>query len=204
MPNAMLQSLLTTSKYIINSEMGTRGCKQGKFWSLWFSWFYLVWIFIFCLLAFYLTVWSFRKKSIFCIHFRHCTIFTKRRQIKLDRVRGKSTVGEWCFGGIVEFKVYVILVVQNLTPNVLVWAFVQFRPVWFFGVGTSPPDGLPLNKHQWREAVPKKKKHSRKGKDMYVFRENKKQHIFDEISCELNVHAQVIPNCLNSDFKLCI
>ena len=32
--------------------MGTRGCKQGKFWSLWFSWFYLVWIFIFCLLAF--------------------------------------------------------------------------------------------------------------------------------------------------------
>ena len=34
MPNAMLQSLLTTSKYIINSEMGTRGCKQGKFWSL--------------------------------------------------------------------------------------------------------------------------------------------------------------------------
>ena len=39
---------------------------------------------------------------------------------------------------------------------------------------------------------------------MYVFRENKKQHIFDEISCELNVHAQVIPNCLNFDFKLCI
>ena len=149
--------------------MGTRGCKQGKFWSLWFSWFYLVWIFIFCLLAFYLTVWSFWKKSNFCVHFRHCTIFNKRRQIKLDRVRGKSTVGKWCFGGIVEFKVYVILVVQNLTPNVLVWAFVQFRPVWFFGVGTSPPDGLPLNKHQWREAVPKKKNNPEEEKTCMSF-----------------------------------
>ena len=184
--------------------MGTRGCKQGKFWSLWFSLFHLVWIFIFCLLAFYLTVWSFRKKSNFCQHFRHCTIFTKRRQIKLDRVRGKSRVDEWCFGGVVEFKVYVILMAQNLTPNVLVSAFVQFRPVWFFGVGTSPPDGLPLNKHQWREAVPKKKKTIQKRTGRVCFSWEQKKHIFAEILCELNVHAQVIPNCLNFDSKLCI
>ena len=200
MPNAMLQSLLTTSKYIINSEMGTRGCKQGKFWSLWFSWFYLVWIFIFCLLAFIWRIDLSGRNPIFAN-----TFGTAPYSPRGDRSNWTEFgVNPQLVNDVLGVLLYVILVVQNLTPNVLVWAFVQFRPVWFFGVGTSPPDGLPLNKHQWREAVPKKKNTPEKEETCMSFVRTKKQHIFAEISCELNVHAQVIPNCLNFDFKLCI
>ena len=169
--------------------MGTRGCKQGKFWSLWFLdfiWFeypyFVCWHFI----------WRFDlsgRNPIFANTFGTAPYSPRGDRSNWTEFEVNPQLMEWCFGGVVEFKVYVILMAQNLTPNVLVWAFVQFRPVWFFGVGTSPPDGLPLNKHQWREAVPKKKKTTQKRTGRVCFSWEQKQHIFAEILCELNVHA---------------